>query len=438
MRTFLRAVLALLVAVVLAGPVAAPAGAGGQGAVNRVSDTVLRGERYDYRRESWRVSEAQGLPRWLHQRRGRLTGTAPRLGRWRIVLEERGVGKQRGERRRTVLVLRSVTERAAAGTVLVTRGLDGRPANAGSTHVVVSGDGRTVVFSSFATNLVPGTKESVGRVYVWDAATRQVSLLHPEPWARILGVSRDGQRVLVSLSAGVFLLDRTDGSQTQVATRTATHAALTADGGRVLYQDSPGLVAARLVEWTRASGSSRTVVPDLGGSDLVGVSSDARLVLLTADNESELLDTTTGEARSVGRLGVEGGYPELSTVSDDGRLLAVHGSGLAAGHGHGGDPVDVVQDGVLGEARGPRHNPGAAITADGTHYSVATATRHLRIVDVGTGGRTTPFRARPSGTELGASLSDDGATVAYVSDGHDLLHGTRRGVANVFLWVPTR
>src|SRR6478672_4860066 len=250
MRTFLRAVLALLVAVVLAGPVAAPAGAGGQGAVNRVSDTVLRGDRYDYRRESWRVSEAQGLPGWLHQRRGRLTGTAPRLGRWRIVLEERGVGKQRGERRRTVLLLRSVTERAAAGTVLVTRGLDGRPANAGSTHVVVSGDGRTVVFSSFATNLVPGTKESVGRVYVWDESTRQVSLLHPEPWARILGVSRDGQRVLVSLSAGVFLLDRTDGSQTQVATRTATHAALTADGGRVLYQDSPGLVAARLVEWT--------------------------------------------------------------------------------------------------------------------------------------------------------------------------------------------
>lgn len=36
------------------------------------------------------------------------------------------------------------------------------------------------------------------------------------------------------------------------------------------------------------------------------------------------------------------------------------------------------------------------------------------------------------------SLSDDASRVAYVSDGHDLLHGTRRGVANVYLWVRTR
>ena len=49
-----------------------------------------------------------------------------------------------------------------------------------------------------------------------------------------------------------------------------------------------------------------------------------------------------------------------------------------------------------------------------------------------------PVLAPPSGTELGASLSDDASRVAYVSDGHDLLHGTRRGVANVFMWVRTR
>ena len=442
-KTLVRGVLAVLVAVPLSGLGTVPTGAVPTGvveraAVNRVVDTVLRGERYDYQRESWRVSEAEGLPRWLHQRRGRLTGTAPRLGRWRIVLAERGVGKQRGESRRTVLVLRSVTERAAPGTVLVSRGLDGGPANNASTKVTISGGGSTVVFSSFATNLVPGTKESVGRVYVWDASSQQVSLLHPEAWARILGISRDGQRVLVGLSAGVFLLDRTDGSQTQVATRTATHAALTADGERVVYRDAPGGVPSRLVEWTRAIGATRTVVADLGGSDLVGVSSDGRLALLTGDNESELLDTTTGEVRGVGRLGVEGGYPEMSSVSDDGRLLAIHGSGTAAGHGRGGDRVDVVQDGELGGPRGPRHNPGAAITPDGTHYVVATATRHLRVVDVATGARTSPFLARPGGEELGAALSDDASRLAYVSDASDLLHGTRRGVANVYVWAGPR
>ena len=120
-------------------------------AVNRVADTVLRGERYDYRRENWRVADADGRPSWLHVRNGRLGGTSPRLGRWRIELEERGVGKQRGERRRTVLVLRSVTERAASGTVLLSRGMGGRPANAESTNVTLSGYGTTAVLAYSAT-----------------------------------------------------------------------------------------------------------------------------------------------------------------------------------------------------------------------------------------------------------------------------------------------
>ncbi len=128
----------------------------------------------------------------------------------------------------------------------------------------------------------------------------------------------------------------------------------------------------------------------------------------------------------------------MSSVSDDGRLLAIHGSGPAAGHGRGGDRVDVVQDGELGGPRGPRHNPGAAITPTARTTCVATATRHLRVVDVATGARTSPFVARPSGEELGAALSDDASRLAYVSDASDLLHGTRRGVANVYVWVGPR
>ena len=97
-----------------------------------------------------------------------------------------------------------------------------------------------------------------------------------------------------------------------------------------------------------------------------------------------------------------------------------------------------VRETLLGTGVGPARNFGAAITASGSHYAVATPTRHLRVVDVATGVRTSPFRALPSGEETWASLSDDGGTVAYVSDGHDLLRGTRRGVADVYLWVRPR
>ncbi len=410
--------------------------------VNRVADTVLRKGRYDYQRQNWRIQEADGLPGWLRLRDGRLAGTAPRLGRWRITLEERGVRKQRGEVRRTTLVLRAVTRRAAPGTVLVTRGVDGRPADGSSGSVTVSGDGSTVVFTSVATNLVDGTQQpDVGRVYVWDAATRRVSLLHPEAWAQVEGVSRDGRRVLLDLTAGLFLLDRADGSLAQVAER-AVGAALTEDGARVLYQDRFYELASpppRLVEWTAATGATRTMVPDLRTQTFAGMSGDARHVLLVDYDRSTLLDTVSGSLRDLGRLGTESGGNNRADVSDDGRLVSLVGTGLPGGSGHGGDPVGGVHDAVLGTSRGPsRGNLGAAVTPDGGHYTVATSRRPLRLVDTATGARTSPFTARPSGQEWAASLSDDASRVAYISDGHDLLPGTRRGVANVYVWVRPR
>lgn len=415
--------------------------AGHAATTNRVTDTVLRRERYDYQRHNWRVRDAEGLPRWLKVRKGRLVGTAPRLGRWRITLDERGINKQRGSHRRTVLVLKAVSQRAAPGTVLVTRGIHGRPANAESTSVTLSGDGSTAVFSSRATNLVKGTEQSAGRLYVWDSSTNRVSLLHPEQWAVLKGFSDDGQRVLVRLTAGLFLIDRNDGSATQVAER-AVGSALTADGERVLYQDRGNELdspAPRLLEWTRATGATRTVSDDLGTRTFAGLSGDGRHAVFLGDPTSSLLETSTGTSTDLGRLGLEGGNATWVDVSDDGRLLSVRGSGPAAGSGVGGDLVAAVDDVLLGSSRGPAlGNTGAAITADGSHYAVATSSRHLRVVEAATGSRTSAFSARPSGQETWASLSDDVSRVAYVSDAHDLLRHADRGVANVYVWVRGR
>jgi hypothetical protein len=441
MTTIVRA--AALAATVVCGLVAAPGvGAAEPAQVNRVVDTVLRTERYDYQRQNWRIREAEGLPGWLKVSQGRLTGTAPRLGRWTIHLEERGVRKQRGEARRTTLVLKVVTPRAAPGTVLVTRGIDGRPADGWSGSVTVSGDGSTAIFSSSATNLVTGTLQpEAARLYLWDASTERVSLLHPEPWAQVKGLSHDGRRVLLDLAAGLFVLDRADGSLAQVAPP-AVGAALTEDGARVVYQDryhDVNSAAPRLLEWTAATGAVRTLVPDTGTQMFAGMSGDGRHAVMVDYHHSTLLDTTTGNVRDLGHLGTESGSTRKAEVSYDGRLVSVLGSGLPGGMGHGGDLVGGVHDTALGTSLGPsRGNLGAAITPDGSHYTVATSRRPLRVVDTVTGARTSPFTARPSGEESSVSLSDDASTVAYSSDAHDLLPGTRRGVANVYVWVRPR
>ena len=116
----------------------------------------------------------------------------------------------------------------------------------------------------------------------------------------------------------------------------------------------------RLVEWTRATGATRTVVADLGGSDLVGVSSDGRLALLTGDDEAAVArhhdrrGPRRRATRGRGRLSGDVERVRRREVARDPRIRQ------RPGHGRGGDRVDVVQDGEAGGPRGPRHNPGAA------------------------------------------------------------------------------
>ena len=57
---------------------------------------------------------------------------------------------------------------------------------------------------------------------------------------------------------------------------------VTGDGERVFFQDPPGTVPARLLEWTRATGATRVVVPDVGTRRLVGLSADGRLAAFAA------------------------------------------------------------------------------------------------------------------------------------------------------------
>ena len=92
--------------------------------------------------------------------------------------------------RRTLVYVR---DREAGSTVLVSRasGADGPPADGASTHPAISGDGRTVAFTSDAWNLSPGKCNSARGVFVRDLARHTTRLVSQGDGAnRWLGPTR--------------------------------------------------------------------------------------------------------------------------------------------------------------------------------------------------------------------------------------------------------
>ena len=423
--------------------------------VHRVEDTALVRSPYRYSRKTWRITRARDLPRWLTVRRGQLRGTPPRRGTWRIVLSEERTKGRPGGPRHTIVKLRALRPRAERGTVLVTRGHDGRPANGDSLDPVMSGDGGTVVFNSIATNLVRGTHTSTpptsgpsGRaVYAWDSATRRTTMV-TDRWSWILGLSHDGDQLLLSdTKLELTLHDLDTGSQVTVAA-SAQEAALTADGDRVIYQEGISTLTsevARIMEWDRTTGQARAVHTLPKTMSFTGaISGDGRYALLAQtywaapDQPAALLDLTTGEVRDVPGLNLRSWHVDSSAISTDGRRVALLGSGCVIPDpppdcGFATGLVLDLDSGQLLDGAA-QQNLGADLTPDGRWFSVSTAEAHLTLVDSATGRRYRPFRSAPSGTEYGASISEDGGRVTYVSTGHDLLRHTRRGVHNLYVW----
>lgn len=418
--------------------------------------TTMPHERYVYRAKFWRVREATGLPRWLELRGGRLSGRPPRLGHWSIELSEEGVLRHRGERRRTVLTVRSVTPRAVDGTVLVTRGHDGRPANESSLYPLLSGDGATVVFRSRATNLVPGTAGEGRwrwRTFAWDARTRTTSLVSDRQlvWAEAL--SHDGRHLLTSNGdSALHLLDLRARTRVQIARR-SLDAALTADGRTVLYQDVAGVggaETAHLVRWDASSGLSRQVYTLPATLRFTGaISPDARFALLGQALPVEpaqpavLLDLSTGSTRDLPGLDLTSWHFDDGMISTDGSRIALRGSGCVVPDpppdcGYAAGFVYDVGSSRLVDDGGALRNYTVDMTPDGRFFTAGAPHGHLRLVDSTTGEQWSAFRSAPTGLELGASLADDGSRVAYASTGVDLLHGTRPDAVNIYLWVPTR
>lgn len=403
---------------------------------------------YTYRVQDLRIAGAKGLPSGLTVRDDAITGTPTATGSRRVRLTVRSAKIAPAVRATRLLTLDVVEPRAAAGTTLISRGYDGKPANDDTRTVMVSGDGSTVVFESEATNLVPGVSGAdVPRVYAWNRAAGRTDLVaapatEDHRRVSIRGVSRDGNRILTELTdwtgsgTAVVLHDRIAGTSTTVASGAERRTAmLTDDGEQVLFGTAPGIA-----RWTRATGTTEPVVmpPQAGARWTGGASADGRQLLFGFP--TGVWDTVTQTFTPLGGSVPFGGWEsiERAEVSLDAGLAMVRGIGPASGGGVGGDPAGAVLDLPSAHARGSTYgNIAAAITPDGQWYAQMGGSqggRELALAHAPDGAIFFPYQRDTTGEVMWASISDDGSGLGYVHTAADLLPGTTRGVTNVYFW----
>ena len=347
-----------------------------------------------------------------------------------------------------------VRDRQAATTELASVSTGGALGNFDSQDPCISGDGRSVLFYSGASNLVAGDFNGVGDVFIHDrqsgtteiasATSSESNDASQEP-----AISTDGSCVVFMSNASnivagdtngaadVFVFDRTSGAIERVSVASdGTEAAgesqdpsISADGRYVAFWSyAPNLVAgdtnlaSDVFVHDRVSGTTERVSVATGGGQANGdsfrpsISADGRYVAFESDATNLVAGDTNGvydifvrdrqngttERVSVSTSGTQAdNYSIVASISADGRYVAFQSfsTNLVAGDTNG------LTDIFLRDRQG------------GTTQRVS----------LGGGG------VQANGDSFLARISADGRFVAFESNGSNLVPGDTNGAMDVFV-----
>jgi Tol biopolymer transport system component len=352
----------------------------------------------------------------------------------------------------------------------------GNQANEDSWLPCVSGDGRYVAFTSWATNLVQGDKNGRDDIFVRDrqaGITVLVSVSSTGVQADYLSqspsISADGRYVAFTSGAS-SLVPGVTGSQIYLHDRDADE-----DG---LF-DEPGAISTVLVSRDSAG------VQGNGDSSQSSLSADGRYVAFRSESSNLVQGDTnsaddvfvheprTGETTrvSVGSAGSEANGPSYyPAISADGRYVAFASaaSNLVQGDTNGVSDVfvhdrDADGNGVFDEAggtatelvsvdsAGTQGNAGsgeAAVTTDGRLVTFASSASNLVAGDTNGAsdvfvhdsqtGETTRVSVDSAGNQANAdsnsgTISGDGRYVAFSSRASNLVSGDRNATLDAFV-----
>ncbi|GHD90576.1 PD40 domain-containing protein [Streptomyces naganishii] len=344
-------------------------------------------------------------------------------------------------------------------TVLISVGMGGEPADGPSERASISADGRLVVFTSHADNLVPGDRNGCTDVFLRDVARgRTVRVDRGYDGRESNGctgidpvISADGHYAVYSADStdlvrgvrdGRSHIYRTDLRTGETALVSAAgdgtpgngdsmRPTLSADGRYVAFATA----ADNLVTGGKPSGTWDTVVRDMvtgtvvrtsaasdgtpgnAASDGTQISADGRYVtffsnatdLVEGDTNKKvdefLHDTATGRTTrlSVTAAGVQSDQITIGgTLSDDNRYVVLnsHATNLTP------DSPDTTQDHA---------------------YLQDLTTGALRLIDKGADGVPAP------GGTFWASITGDGRHIPMSSSGPNLVDGDTNGVRDIFV-----
>ncbi|HEV8113887.1 MAG TPA: calcium-binding protein [Planctomycetota bacterium] len=291
-----------------------------------------------------------------------------------------------------------VRDRVTATTERVSVATGGTEANSASTESALSGNGRYVAFTSFASNLVPGDTNNSTDIFVRDrllGTTERVSVAtggaEGNQQSGSPAISADGRFVAFHSFASNLVAGDTNGTNDIFV-----HDRQTATTERVSV-DSGSLEANGPSAWPALSADGRYVTFISYGSNLVvgdtnGVNDLFLRDRVAGTTERVSLPTGGGEADNASGI---------SSVSADGRFVAFDSSATNLVPGDINGALDVfVRD---------------RQTATTERVSVATG-----------GGEANDFSIR-------ASMSDDGRFVTFQSQATNLVAGDTNGFVDIFL-----
>ncbi|BCY09708.1 hypothetical protein L3i22_047960 [Actinoplanes sp. L3-i22] len=350
-----------------------------------------------------------------------------------------------------------VRDRQAGSTERVSVSSAGVQGDSMSGIAAISGNGRFVVFTSSADNLVPGDTNGTGDVFLrdrWSGTTERVSLTDgeaPGNGASLLPtVSDDGTRVAF-ISAADNLVAGDTNNTTDVFVRdrqsaTTTRVSVSATGAQ--SDDSSGLPA--------ISGDGGSVSFTSGADNLVAGDTNDQSDIFVRD-----LQGSTTERVSVATGGGQGSNQSASrtSMSTDGRYVAFESEApdLVAADTNGAGDVFVrdrqsattVRVSVAtGGAQADADSGGPSISDDGRYVVFPTAATNLvaadtnGVVDIFLRDRQAGTTERVSVTGAGAEgngdsdpgfISGDGHHVAFSSSASNLVAGDTNNARDMFV-----
>lgn len=283
-------------------------------------------------------------------------------------------------------------------TSMVTKALIGGNSNNASYKPKISGDGRYVVYNTYATNLIADDKSSSADVLIWDRQTRSTIKVSkafdggPSFGSSFGGsISDDGRYVAYASHAenivsgdsngsdDVFVWDRQTGIATKVSRAFdgggidggAGSPAISADGRYIAYTSAASNIvddndtshAPNVFVWDRQTGVTRRVSQTLDGGAAPGfsrgptLSADGRYIVYSSfasnivsddtNNEVDVFvwDRDTGTTRKVSQSSSGGAANSYSAdhaaISRDGRFIAYHSNASNIVSGDANNRMDV-------------------------------------------------------------------------------------------------